>query len=166
MSGPPGTSDASQSGEASPAGGASQPGGAGRATRVLIVDDEPVIRNLLRETLAGDGVDCTLAAGGDAALEALREGAFDVVLVDLMMPKITGWGLLEGMRADGRARVIVVSAHSGADDARRAFDLGALDVVAKPFEPEELAALVHEVAGLDQEGADRHRDQARRRRGV
>lgn len=136
-------------------------------TRVLIVDDEPVILNLLKETLAGDGFDCTLARDGETALRRLREAEFDVVLVDLMMPKITGWKLLEQLQGTSPLhRVVVVSARSGPDDAAQAFDLGALDMVSKPFDPDELAALVHRVADLDGDTADTYRAEARKRRGV
>ncbi len=135
--------------------------------KVLVVDDEPVILDLLRETLAGDGAQVVLARDGDTALRRLREETFDVVLVDLMMPKVTGWGVLEQVGAHpGWPRVIVVSARTGAEEKRRAFDLGAVDVVGKPFEPEALSRLVAAVAALGPDEVDGHRLAARAREGV
>ena len=130
--------------------------------RVLVVEDEPVILRLLEETLAGDGAVVVTVRDTDEALEALRQQRFDVVLVDILLPGQPGWRVLEQLR-DG-SPVVVVSARATPSNLTRAFDLGAVDVFGKPFDPLELSACVNEVAGLAAEGLDAHRQAARTRR--
>lgn len=77
--------------------------------RVLVVDDEPVIQDLLRETLAGDGAEVVLAGDADAARARLDSEPFDVALIDLLLPRPTGWQLLEAFRSHpGWPRAVVV----------------------------------------------------------
>jgi len=130
--------------------------------RVLVVEDEPVILRLLEETLAGDGADVVTVRDADEALKALGQQRFDVVLVDLLLPGQPGWRVVEQLR-DGTP-VVVVSARATPTNLTRAFDLGAVDVFGKPFDPLELSACVNEVAGLAAEGLDAHRQAARTRR--
>ncbi len=130
--------------------------------RVLVVEDEPVILRLLEETLAGDGADVVTVRDADEALRALGQQRFDVVLVDLLLPGQPGWRVVEQLR-DGTP-VVVVSARATPTNLTRAFDLGAVDVFGKPFDPLELSACVNEVAGLAAEGLDAHRQAARTRR--
>lgn len=133
-------------------------------TRVLVVDDEPVIQGLLRETLAGDGAEVVLAGDADAALRWLDSEVFDVALIDLLLPRPTGWALLEALRSHpGWPRAVVVSARATPANLVRAFDLGAVDVVGKPFDPLDLSARVSEIAGLAPDGVDRYRRAARAR---
>jgi DNA-binding response OmpR family regulator len=133
--------------------------------RVLVVEDEPVILRLLEETLAGDGADVVTVRDADAALAALGREKFDVVLVDLLLPGQPGWRVLEQLRSGtDQAPVVVVSARATPSNLTRAFDLGAVDVFGKPFDPLELSACVNEVAGLAAEGLDAHRQAARTRR--
>ena len=130
--------------------------------RVLVVEDEPVILRLLEETLAGDGADVVTVRDADEALKALGQQRFDVVLVDLLLPGQPGWRVVEQLR-DGTP-VVVVSARATPTNLTRAFDLGAVDVFGKPFDPLELSACVNEVAGLAAEGLAAHRQAARTRR--
>jgi DNA-binding response OmpR family regulator len=133
--------------------------------RVLVVEDEPVILRLLEETLAGDGAEVVTVRDADAALLALREQRFDVVLVDLLLPGQPGWRVLEQLRSNpDSSPVVVVSARATPNNLTRAFDLGAVDVFGKPFDPLELSAVVNEVAGLAAEGLAAHRQAARTRR--
>jgi DNA-binding response OmpR family regulator len=133
--------------------------------RVLVVEDEPVILRLLEETLAGDGADVVTVRDADAALAVLGREQFDVVLVDLLLPGQPGWRVLEQLRSGrDQAPVVVVSARATPTNLTRAFDLGAVDVFGKPFDPLELSACVNEVAGLAAEGLDAHRQAARTRR--
>ncbi|HEX4539957.1 MAG TPA: response regulator [Acidimicrobiales bacterium] len=133
--------------------------------RVLVVEDEPVILRLLEETLAGDGADVVTVRDADAALVALREEQFDVVLVDLLLPGQPGWRVLEQLRSSPEGSpVVVVSARATPSNLTRAFDLGAVDVFGKPFDPLELSACVNEVAGMEAEGLAAHRQAARTRR--
>ncbi|MGH9129891.1 MAG: response regulator [Acidimicrobiales bacterium] len=132
--------------------------------RVLVVEDEPVIRRLLEETLAWDGVEVVLACNADEAMGHLGSQDFDVALVDLLLPRPTGWALLAALSAHpGWPRPIVVSAVATAANQARAFDLGALDVVSKPFDPMELLELVDRVARLAPHEVDAYRRAARAR---
>lgn len=118
--------------------------------RVLIVDDEPDILLMLRVNLEAEGYQTALAADGETALRRISEERPDVVLLDVMMPVIDGWGVLETLGRQGRldnaeCRVIVVSAKSSERDLVRALELGALDYVQKPFDPDHLIATIGRV---------------------
>jgi DNA-binding response OmpR family regulator len=113
------------------------------STRVLIVDDEPDILLMLRLTLEAEGFVTALAADGETALERLDQDRFDVMLLDVMMPVMDGWGVLE--RLQGRADapvVIVVSAKTAPQDVARAMELGASEYVTKPFSVSDLTRLI------------------------
>ena len=137
------------------------PGGRGLMARVLVVDDEPDILLMLQVTLEASGHVVVLAADGESGLSRLLEGPVDCVLIDVMMPVMDGWGVLDGVaRLAQPPPVIIVSARSEDRDVRRALGSGAVDYVTKPFSlPRlvELVELVEEVADLDAEGRDAHR---------
>ncbi len=106
---------------------------------VLVVDDEEQVRTFLAELLGSSGYQVRCASSGSQALEMLSGGSFDVVLMDVMMPELSGLEVLRRYRASGgNAPVIVLSALSGAEDAMRAMKLGASDYLSKPFSHEEL----------------------------
>ncbi|MFY0575378.1 sigma 54-interacting transcriptional regulator [Cystobacter fuscus] len=106
---------------------------------VLVVDDEEQVRTFLAELLGSSGYQVRCASSGAQALEMLSGGSFDVVLLDVMMPEMSGLDVLRRYRASGGgAPVIVLSALSGADDAMRAMKLGASDYLSKPFGGDEL----------------------------
>ncbi|HEX8537210.1 MAG TPA: sigma-54 dependent transcriptional regulator, partial [Cystobacter sp.] len=106
---------------------------------VLVVDDEEQVRTFLAELLGSSGYQVRCASSGAQALEMLSGGSFDVVLLDVMMPEMSGLDVLRRYRASGgSAPVIVLSALSGADDAMRAMKLGASDYLSKPFGGDEL----------------------------
>ncbi|PTL75906.1 sigma-54 dependent transcriptional regulator [Vitiosangium sp. GDMCC 1.1324] len=106
---------------------------------VLVVDDEEQVRTFLGELLGSSGYQVRCASSGSQALEMLAGGSFDVVLLDVMMPEMSGLEVLRRYRASGGgAPVIVLSALSGADDAMRAMKLGASDYLSKPFSTDEL----------------------------
>jgi DNA-binding response OmpR family regulator len=114
---------------------------------VLVVDDEPDILLLHRLNLEAAGHRVVLAADGITALERIAEERPDVVVLDVMMPVLDGWGVLERLRVYAAPPpVLVVSAKSSPADVQRAVDLGAGDYLSKPYDPEELlrrvAALV------------------------
>lgn len=128
------------------------------ATRVLIVDDEPDILLMLRVNLEADGFETALAADGETALQRIAEDRFDLMLLDVMMPVMDGWGVLEALPDMANApRVIVVSAKSSDRDVTRAIEAGAVDYLTKPFSPTELGGLVHKVVGLTPEEMELHR---------
>jgi two-component system alkaline phosphatase synthesis response regulator PhoP len=127
-------------------------------TRVLIVDDEPDILLMLRVNLEADGYETALAADGETALRRIEEERFDLVLLDVMMPVMDGWGVLQGLADDPQApRVIVVSAKSADRDIARALHGGAADYVTKPFSPVDLSALIQRIVSYDAEGLAGHR---------
>ena len=106
---------------------------------VLVVDDEEQVRTFLVELLGSSGYQVRCASSGSQALEMLAAGSFDVVLMDVMMPELSGLEVLRRYRASGgNAPVIVLSALSGAEDAMRAMKLGASDYLSKPFGNDEL----------------------------
>jgi len=115
--------------------------------RVLIVDDEPDILLMLRVNLAAEGYDTSLAADGEKALQRIAEDDPDVVLLDVMMPVMDGWGVLNALKADGAGKppVIVVSAKSSDRDIAAALELGAVAFITKPFEPHHLLEEVDRV---------------------
>jgi two-component system response regulator RegX3 len=111
------------------------------ATRVLIVEDEAPIRDGLVSLFSGQGFDVKSAASGPEALDALAKGAFDIVLLDLMIPPPTGLEVLADLRKkDDRTPVLVLTALGAEDDVVRGLEAGADDYITKPFGVKELLA--------------------------
>src|SRR5260370_37177781 len=107
---------------------------------VLVVDDEESVRTYVAELLGSAGYQVRTAQSGSQALEMLAGNSFDAVLLDVMMPEMTGLEVLKRYRAaHGASPVIVLSALASADDAMRAMKLGATDYLSKPFSSSELA---------------------------
>ena len=132
---------------------------------VLVVDDEPDILLMLRVALEASGHDAVIAPDGESGLSRLRDGNVDCVLLDVMMPVMDGWGVLDGLaQMADPPPVVIISAKSEDRDVRRALTSGAVDYVTKPFSLPKLVELVELVADLDAEGRDAHR--ARRLAGV
>jgi len=103
-----------------------------------------------------------LAADGDSAVRRISKESFDVMLLDLMMPVMDGWGVLDALRGlSDRPRVIVVSARTTRPDIVRAIDLGADDYVVKPFSLPELVARVSEVLEWSADGVEANRRRLR-----
>lgn len=112
-----------------------------RDQRVLIVDDDPSIRSMLGFLFEDEGFQVEEAADGDAALEQLRADAPDVMVLDLMMPRVDGHGVLRARRDQGLApgcRIVVLTAKSDPSDAVWCWELGADEYVNKPVDPEIL----------------------------
>lgn len=125
--------------------GASEDRAASRTRRVLVVDDERLVRWSVCETLADDGFDVSEAPDGRSAVRALTSGAElpDVVLLDFRLPDSSDLDLLTqivGLVPDGR--VILMTAYDTPELARAALERGAFSVVHKPFEMHDVAALV------------------------
>ena len=110
------------------------------AAKVLIVDDEPHIRRLLRTTLARASYDVTEAESAREALDLLAEVDPDVVLLDLGLPDRDGMELVPLIRKRSKATLLVISARDATDQKVTALDLGADDYVTKPFDTDELLA--------------------------
>jgi len=116
------------------------------ATSVLVVDDEPQVVWMLRFSLDAEGYQTLSARDGRAALEEIREHRPDVVLLDIMMPVMDGWSVLEELRSvplEERPRVIVLSARASLRDRAKAAELGADAFVPKPFNVDDLLRILH-----------------------
>jgi len=125
---------------------------------VLVVDDDPGARELLANMLQGYGARVSLASSGPVALTLLFEQRPHVVLADIGMPEMDGYALIEQVRAldphlGGRIPAVAVTAHASAQDRLRALHAGFQNHVAKPVEPEELAAVIKSVAANERTGS-------------
>ncbi len=112
------------------------------AAAILIVDDEPQIRRVLRTTLAAQGYTILEAGGGEEALASLRRERADLVLLDMNMPGLDGLETCRAMRAASDVPIIMLTVRNAEHDKVRALDAGADDYVAKPFHLEEVLARV------------------------
>ncbi|MFA7128291.1 MAG: sigma-54 dependent transcriptional regulator [Sphaerochaeta sp.] len=107
--------------------------------KILIVDDEPNIRDLMHRYLSLDGIESDCAENGLSAQRMLKEELYDACLIDLKMPGMDGISLIAWIRGEGfRMPLIMVSAHGDITDAVSALKEGAQDYIIKPFDPEEL----------------------------
>ena len=116
---------------------------------VLVVDDEPQVAWVLRFSLEHEGYRTYTASNGLEALEELERHHPKVMVLDLMMPEMDGWAVLNEMKklpAGERPRVVIVSALTGPDDKTKATALGADAFVPKPFDVEELIAVLDGLA--------------------
>jgi two-component system KDP operon response regulator KdpE len=112
----------------------------GEGPLVLVVEDEPQMRRLLRMTLEANGMRCSEAANAQEAMSRLRNGSPDVLFVDLGLPDKNGIELIREARLNCAAPIIVLSARSQEADKIAALDAGADDYVSKPFSAGELLA--------------------------
>lgn len=117
----------------------------GRAPLVLVVDDEPMVREVVSRYLEREGYDVETAADGQEAATLLEKRSPDLVILDLMIPQVGGLDLLREIRRDGGLPVIVLTAKGDEGDRVLGLEMGADDYVVKPFSPRELAARVRSV---------------------
>lgn len=115
------------------------------AGTVLVVDDDPDIRQLLHQYLASCGLRPLLAGGGAEMRAHLQQDAVDLVVLDVMLPQEDGLDLLRWLREHTRVPVIMVTALGSAIDRVVGLEIGADDYVGKPFEPRELVARIRAV---------------------
>jgi two-component system KDP operon response regulator KdpE len=113
--------------------------------RVLIVEDDLALRNAVGGILERSGYEVDVAGDGAAGSRALGAGAYDVVLLDIGLPFVDGWRVLEDLEPGRLPSVIVISARGEERDKVRALDLGADDYLAKPFGADELLARIRAV---------------------
>ena len=102
--------------------------------RILVVDDDPTVRELLTLQLGSAGHDVTTACDGADGLTAVGEQTPDLVVLDVMMPRMSGWQVLEQLQEEPRAtrpRVLLLTARDLPDDRRRGYELGASAVLSK-----------------------------------
>ena len=113
--------------------------------RVLVVDDEPAITDFIKLGLSREGFEVETAPDGRAALAAVDRFAPDVVVLDVMMPRLDGIALTKELAGDPRRGLVILSARDDTEDRIRGLDLGADDYLGKPFEFGELLARVRSV---------------------
>ena len=114
--------------------------------RLLVVDDEPNIVELLSASLRYAGFEVQTASSGEQALEVARRYRPDMLVLDVMMPGIDGFGVLRRLRGDGeRVPVLFLTARDGTEDTVTGLTLGGDDYVTKPFSLEELTARIRAV---------------------
>jgi two-component system, OmpR family, response regulator len=126
-------------------------------TTVLLVEDDPAIVEIVRLGLSYEGADVVVATDGLQAVQAHRDAAPDLVLLDLMLPRIDGMTVLERIRAQRDTPVIVLTARDALDDRVAGLEAGGDDYVTKPFQFPELVARMRAVlrrrgGGLDDDG--------------
>ncbi len=112
---------------------------------VLVVDDEPMVREVVTTYLTRDGLDVTEASDGASALRAFEKSRPDLIVLDVMLPEIDGYSLLSEFRSRSNVPVIMLTARGEETDRVLGLELGADDYVVKPFSPRELAARVRTV---------------------
>ena len=116
-------------------------------SRVLIIEDDETIAQGMARHLAAAGFDPIAVGAGDQGLARLRYDAPDVCVLDLMLPGLDGWKLIETARAEGIATpIVVVSARGTEHDRVHTLEIGADDYLVKPFSMKELVARVHAAA--------------------
>jgi DNA-binding response OmpR family regulator len=113
--------------------------------KLLIVDDEEKIREVVREYAEFDGYEVTEAGDGREAVSLCRINDFDIIIMDIMMPKLDGFSACKEIRKEKNTPIIMMSARSEEYDKLFGFELGIDDYVTKPFSPKELMARVHAV---------------------
>lgn len=124
-------------------------------TRILAVDDEPEITDLIRYHLTRAGYEVDTAANGWEALAAIQRHRPDLMLLDLMLPDLDGFGVCEILRREAATAtipIVIISAWASPDSRNLGLELGALDYITKPFSPR---VLVERVNRLTTQRADR-----------
>jgi two-component system response regulator MtrA len=110
--------------------------------RILVIDDDASLAEMLQLVLRQEGFETTWCASGDAALEVFRSAQFDLVLLDLMLPGLDGVAVCRRIRADSGVPIVMLTAKSDTGDVVDGLEAGADDYIAKPFKPRELVARV------------------------
>ena len=118
----------------------------GMSAKVLVIDDEAPIRLLCRVNLEAEGMEVLEASDGATGLEKARAELPDVILLDVMMPGMDGWEVLQALQAgEGTSEIPIVflTARAELRDRAQGLELGGIDYVTKPFNPIDLAPLVN-----------------------
>ena len=114
----------------------------GMKARVLVVDDDPALAEMLTIVLRGEGFDTAVVADGSRAMPAVREFKPDLVLLDLMLPGMNGIDVCKAIRAESGVPVVMLTAKTDTVDIVLGLESGADDYVVKPFKPKELVARI------------------------
>lgn len=113
--------------------------------KILIVDDEEGLREVIKEYSLNEGYEVDEASDGYQALEKLNNNTYDILVLDIMMPRMDGFSVLKELPDDKKIPTIVLSARGDEYDKLQGFDLGVDDYVTKPFSPKELIARIKAV---------------------
>jgi excisionase family DNA binding protein len=115
----------------------------GRPKRALAVDDEPVIAELIRRLVSEHGFEVTTAGTGQAALDAIESGPFDVIFLDLVLPDMNGTEVLRRIKEVAADTVVaIVTGHAEERVAIEAMELGPALLIRKPFKPDDIASVL------------------------
>ena len=130
--------------------------------RILLVDDSADIRHLLSTILKDEGHTVAVASDGVQALEAIKTEAPDLMILDIMMPRMDGYGVLKELRDAGLkedVKILVLTAKAAESDWVRGYKLGADDYLTKPFGADELVDAVNELLKMDPESMKKRSEQ-------
>ncbi len=124
-----------------------------RKERILVVDDEASIRRILETRLSMIGYDVVTASDGEEAISVFHQEVPDLVVLDVMMPKLDGYGVCQELRKESDIPIIMLTALGDVADRITGLELGADDYVVKPFSPKELEARIRSVLRRVTKGA-------------
>ncbi|MBD2439593.1 response regulator transcription factor RpaB [Nostoc sp. FACHB-110] len=113
-----------------------------RKEKILVVDDEASIRRILETRLSMIGYDVVTAGDGEEALDVFRKSSPDLIVLDVMMPKLDGYGVCQELRKESDVPIIMLTALADVADRITGLELGADDYIAKPFSPKELESRI------------------------
>ncbi|MCL4425974.1 MAG: response regulator, partial [Firmicutes bacterium] len=111
---------------------------------ILVVDDEARMRSLVRAYFEKEGFTVEEAGNGEEAIKKTSQKAYDLVILDLMLPRVDGWSVCRKIREKSFVPIIMLTARGAEEERLLGFDLGADDYVVKPFSPRELLARARE----------------------
>ena len=114
-------------------------------SKILVVDDEQGIREVLREYLELEGFEVGEASDGMEAIKQAKVGDYDLIVMDIMMPKLDGYSAVKEIKKDQDVPVLMLSARSEEYDKLFGFEIGIDDYVTKPFSPKEVVARINAV---------------------
>ena len=116
-----------------------------KLSHLLVIDDDTRLRNLLGRFLSENGFDVALAKDTDEARELMLNTKFDLLIVDVMMPKEDGVSFTAELRQDSSLPIIMLTARGDSDDRIKGLEAGADDYLPKPFEPKELLLRINNI---------------------
>lgn len=131
----------------------------GDTPKVLIADDEPALRSLLKTNLSFEGFETLTASNGEEALQVIKDEAPDVVLLDVMMPVMDGWQVLEELskNENRHTRVILVTAKATSESQLQGWELGCDEYLTKPFDLDVMIDRIVEVSERNEAETDQRR---------
>jgi DNA-binding response OmpR family regulator len=122
----------------------------------LVIDDDPMLLELIRMQLEREGFAVVTAASGYEGVQCVREDRPDVILLDIMMPELDGWNTYEQLREIVDTPIIILTAKASTEDRARGLSIGSDDYLTKPYELRELTERIHRVLDRNVGGNGRH----------